>query len=183
MKTAHLSLVSKQPFFFDFFTGSLMQFNYKSSFSVNPPNIRKLQRAIELVENPFLLKPVNKLTNIEVQSDVYMFNYANRLTRFTQFTYWFGRVYSYLGKRSFSDSTYAFDYYRKFILPDKQDGLCLPRALFAASTSKLFPSSGVIFIGIFLPSRTMHAWIIENDKQPDLYDNIWINYEPIAILY
>jgi len=41
----------------------------------------------------------------------------------------------------------------------------------------------VIFIGVFLPSNTMHAWIIEDGKIVDPYDGIWLNFQPVAALY
>jgi len=41
----------------------------------------------------------------------------------------------------------------------------------------------VIFIGVFLPSKSMHAWIIEDGIQPDPSDTMWINFQPVAVLY
>jgi hypothetical protein len=60
--------------------------------------------------------------------------------------------------------------------------LCLQRTLLAAKTSKTFAANGVIFIGAFLPTTSMHAWIIESGRQPDTYDRTWINYRPLLAL-
>jgi hypothetical protein len=40
----------------------------------------------------------------------------------------------------------------------------------------------VVVIGVFLPSRAMHAWTIEGNQMADPYDDIWINYQPVAML-
>ncbi|HOP51209.1 MAG TPA: hypothetical protein PK887_11390 [Ignavibacteriales bacterium] len=63
-----------------------------------------------------------------------------------------------------------------------QRTLCLPRTLFAAATSKSFDKKGVAFIGVFLPSRKMHAWIIEDNSNPDPDDDSWICYQPVAAI-
>jgi hypothetical protein len=61
--------------------------------------------------------------------------------------------------------------------------LCLQRAFLASKISKSFEANGVIFIGAFLPTGDMHAWIIENGIQPDSDDRGWINYRPLLALY
>jgi hypothetical protein len=58
----------------------------------------------------------------------------------------------------------------------------MARCLFAASTSKLFREKGAILIGVFLPTNSLHSWIIEEGKIADPNDNIWINYQPIAMI-
>lgn len=72
-------------------------------------------------------------------------------------------------------------------LPDQQDRgdkLCLQRSLLAIKVSRSFPEAGVLFIGAQLSTLDMHAWIIENQSQPDHQDRSWINYRPIlAIAY
>lgn len=60
--------------------------------------------------------------------------------------------------------------------------LCLPRSIFVATTSKQFKETGVMFIGIFHPTRHMHAWIIEDGIQPYINDNLWINYTPVSVM-
>lgn len=29
----------------------------------------------------------------------------------------------------------------------------------------------------------MHAWIVEDGKQPDPFDDMWINFQPVAAIY
>ena len=39
-----------------------------------------------------------------------------------------------------------------------------------------------MYIGIFLPSRNMHAWVIEDNLQTDEWDNYWILYQPLMMM-
>lgn len=64
-----------------------------------------------------------------------------------------------------------------------QKDLCLPRALYAAKTSQRFKEHGVIFIGVFLPSRAMHAWVVEGGQLSDPFDSEWLHHRPVAALY
>ena len=50
------------------------------------------------------------------------------------------------------------------------------------ASTEIFNEEGVVFIGAFLPSRAMHAWVIEKGIQPDQRDNIWHQYRPIAAI-
>lgn len=61
----------------------------------------------------------------------------------------------------------------------RRDELCLPRTLLAAKTSKTFQQKGVIFIGALITTGDMHAWIIEDGRQPDPEDRFWINFRPL----
>jgi hypothetical protein len=85
-------------------------------------------------------------------------------------------------KARFCNATAAVVAFRSIIPLSQQETLCLPRSLFAAQTSLKFAKSGVVFIGVFLPSRSMHAWIIEDGVQPDRLDSIWLNFRPVAAL-
>lgn len=90
--------------------------------------------------------------------------------------------YAALGSPCFSDSAAGIKFFRSNVLVSQQATLCLPRALFAASMSQRFPDAGVVFIGVFLPSRSMHAWIIEDGHQPDKNDSMWVNFRPVAAI-
>lgn len=37
-----------------------------------------------------------------------------------------------------------------------------------------------MFIGAFLPSVQMHAWVIEDGMPADPHDDNWINFAPVA---
>lgn len=81
----------------------------------------------------------------------------------------------------FDNAAIATDAFCK-IHPENQRVLCLPRSVFAATTSKRFPENGALFIGAFLPSHHMHAWIIEDGTNAYRYDTIWTNYTPVSIM-
>jgi hypothetical protein len=49
--------------------------------------------------------------------------------------------------------------------------------------SRKFADMGVVLIGVFLPSRSLHAWIIEDGMQPDSSDKQWINFQPVAAVF
>ncbi len=94
--------------------------------------------------------------------------------------FWLAYKYVSFLNPSFEDSQQAITFFRRQDYSAPQDSLCLPRSLFAASASRRFAESGVLFIGVFLPSRSMHAWIIEDGRQPDIDDSMWINFRPVA---
>lgn len=60
--------------------------------------------------------------------------------------------------------------------------LCLQRSLLVAKVSRSFETRGVIFIGATLHTGDMHAWIIEDNEQPDADDRDWVNYRPLLAL-
>jgi len=71
-------------------------------------------------------------------------------------------------------------------LPNEKENYiktCLIRTIVAAKLSKSFSKNGVIFIGASLPLGQMHAWIMENQNNPDKFDRNWINYHPLLALY
>jgi hypothetical protein len=97
---------------------------------------------------------------------------------------WFllSRIYSGFGAPCFDSSAAAFQWL------DAHSGTssvvdCLPRCMFVAKTSKSFWQQGVLFVGVFLPTRQMHSWIIDGASQPDSTDRHWINYRPLLALY
>jgi hypothetical protein len=66
---------------------------------------------------------------------------------------------------------------------DSNNDRCLQRSLLVAKTSKSFSQSGVLFIGAEFSTGEMHAWVIENQAQPDPDDRTWINYRPLLALH
>jgi len=81
----------------------------------------------------------------------------------------------------FASAKEASVFFRTYAAGD-QSQLCLARALFSAKTSRRFRAEGVVLIGVFLPARSLHAWVIENGEMADSCDDIWINYQPVATL-
>ena len=95
--------------------------------------------------------------------------------------FWFVNKYSSASKPLFANSLEAFYALGQLGLSAKtdQEG-CLNRTLAVAKCSVEFQRSGVLFIGADLPQTNLHAWIIEDNYQPDPWDRNWINYLPIA---
>lgn len=143
----------------------------------------KVKKPLMQVNHPYLLIPYSRerIINISTHKKI-AYKLAKVYTFLCLKSFLFVRLLSLVRFQIFETTEEAIFFYRK-VFPNKQQNLCLPRALFAACTSKSFKKNGVIFIGVFLPSKAMHAWIIEEDKQPDIYDDIWICYQPVAVMY
>lgn len=92
------------------------------------------------------------------------------------------RLYAGIHRGVFIRSSDAFRWLNKnTALSPEED--CLQRCMFVAKTSLTFRASGVIFIGAFVPTTQMHAWVIDGGSQPDPQDRGWINYTPLLALY
>lgn len=147
----------------------------------------KLNRAIALCRDPYQLAPAaiqlcntsaNTLGRQDLRRGVAI---ANDLIRLCRRQFWLACLSSSFRRPLFENSAEAVSFFREAV-DGEQATLCLPRALFAAKTSRAFAADGVIFIGIFLPSRSMHAWVIESNSLADPVDDIWTNYQPVAAL-
>lgn len=144
--------------------------------------INKLKDALNSVSNPFLL----------VRSELHIYKperikkvisiYANVLVNTCQISFILAYFISKIRFPCFINSQEAIVVFRKLFPGVRQNDLCLPRTLFAAATSKNFKKSGVAFIGVFLPLKHMHAWIIEDGMNADPLDDMWICYKPVAAL-
>lgn len=98
--------------------------------------------------------------------------------------FFLSRLYANLHKNMFIDTKDAMTAISKLPMHREYSHLlCLQRTLLAAKTSKSFKAKGVLFIGAFLPTADMHAWIIEDGFQPDENDRDWINFRPMLALY
>lgn len=143
----------------------------------------KIQAVINSVVNPYQLEPnveiINK--NVVFKNSFYAIYIAKIFTFLILRSFIFFRLLSYFRFSIFDTTEEALIFYRQ-LYSGQQNKLCLPRSLFAACTSKSFKNNGVLFIGVFFPSRAMHAWILEEGKQPDIYDDIWICYQPVAAI-
>jgi hypothetical protein len=143
----------------------------------------KLTKALSLCDNPYKLENIqNNIDKLE-PSNRNIRNKARFLILFCRFNFFLAKQYASFKTRIFSDSAHAISYFHSITANDDKNSLCLPRTFFAAKTSKIFDKEGVIFIGAFLPSRLMHAWIVENGIQPDPKDNIWHQFRPVAAIY
>jgi hypothetical protein len=164
-------------------TGDLLvaERELKNQTTTNFPE--KVKIALALCDNPYRLKKhadkfdasLNQLNRAKFARNI--------LTIFCRFNFLLARKYSDLKSIYFFDSASAINFFYSITSSSQINKLCLPRALFAAKTSAAFDTDGVIFIGAFLPSRSMHAWVIEKGAQPDAQDEIWHQYRPIAAIY
>jgi hypothetical protein len=145
-------------------------------------DVKKVKTCLACCTNPYLLKK----TSVQLHpsnSCFFLIWYVKSLVWLCKYSFLIGRIWSRLGFGYFVTSEEAIQFFRKCFSGSIQNDLCYPRTLFAASMSKKFKENGVIFIGVFLPSNTMHAWIIEDGKIADPYDGIWLNFQPVAALY
>lgn len=136
--------------------------------------------SISTVQNPYLL-------NKKVKEDIGIKSQKRKafgkllISAFSK-SFLLGVFVSNFGRRKYKNASDAIINFRARH-PKNQNNLCLPRAFYAAKTSKKFKESGVLFIGVFLPTKSMHAWIIEDGVQPDPYDDVWINFQPVTAFY
>lgn len=143
----------------------------------------KLRNALDLCNNPYLIRPASAKLATTTGSLTPGAPLAHRMVRACRIGFLPGVFYASLGRPSCESARDAIREFRTLIDPLRQDELCFPRALYAARTSAAFRRSGVVFIGAFLPSRAMHSWIIEDGQQPDPDDSVWLNYQPVAALF
>jgi len=165
-------------------TGSLHQINAQdvSKFqSVEIP--QKVLIALEYCHAPYNLTPPNfDLTDEfdDSQSQALKKMYE-RILFLRKMNYWFVKQYACFTRPLFNDSLQAFSGLAKLNITTLTDSRgCLNRTMAVAKSSIEFKKSGVLFIGADLPHTSLHAWIIENNYQPDPWDRDWINYLPIA---
>lgn len=165
------------------FFGMLLEFEkYNTDKNIIEP--RKVIEALGYCDNPYTLtkwksQEIKKTVN---KKPILKF-YANFLTNMNKLNFSLGKFCANLGQPVFDNATDSIVFFRNNKPGFIQNDLCLTRSLFAASTSKLFKEKGVIFIGVSLPSNLMHAWIVEDGKQPDPFDDMWINFQPVAAIY
>jgi hypothetical protein len=168
----------------DPYLGLLLELE-KYDFDLKIKQPKKLYNALGYCNNPYELK-LSESISFERKSVLHrktLIIYLECLIKIIKLNFGIGRWFTFFGQPSFENAEQAILFFRKNKSGNIQDDLCLSRSLFAASTSKKFKEKGVIFIGVFLPSKSMHAWVIEDGIQPDLNDNIWINFQPVAAIW
>ena len=162
-------------------TGSLFQ---------RPAGLRRMQSypqkitvALEQCNDPFLLSQIDVGQRIGGRpGDERLKVVLRRMIALCEKSFLMGRLYASARLSVFEDAGQAISWFNAHTPNNLQEELCLPRAMFAAKTSACFPSEGVVFIGTLLPTSQMHAWVIENGRQPDVQDRHWVTYRPVASL-
>ncbi len=130
------------------------------------------------VENPYLLKNRRKDTPVPLPNTIVKL-YAWLLVFLSSYCFPLLYVMPYIVHPIYQNAGIAnVIFYQLF--PEKlQKRLCLPRAVFTASLSKRFKKHGTLFIGAFLPTSHLHAWVIEDGMHADIFDKQWIQYTPV----
>ncbi len=186
MTFVHLPIQFETKFYkLNSFLGLLLEFEGVNQNYNNAILPQKLCEAIDYCNNPYRLNKCNSIVkeNRSIFVRKLLNVYSSVLIKTNTFNFWLGRSLAGFRLPCFAETSQAINFFRCNKSGDIQNNLCLPRSLFAASTSKSFKKNGVILIGVSLPSNLMHAWIIENGTQPDPLDNIWINFQPVAAIY
>jgi len=163
------------------FTGDLLEEIASSTANLRLPH--KLATALMLCDRPYMLSPASwQEIAAEAPTSLLPRRLALRMCKICATNFLLARVYCGFRRPFFDSAAQALGFFYSVIPRPLQRHLCLPRALFVAKTSRAFATSGVVFLGTFLPSRLMHAWVIEAGSQPDPRDNIWTQYRPVAAL-
>lgn len=164
--------------------GMLLEFE-KSNTDKTIAMPKKVIEALGYCNNPYTLTKIESVSikKLSVIKKYKLNAYANLLISINKLNFYLVKLCSNIVLPVFDNATSSIVFFRNNMPSDIQNDLCLPRSLFAASTSKLFKKKGVIFIGVSLPSSIMHAWIIEDGKQPDPFDDKWIGFQPVAAIY
>lgn len=135
---------------------------------------------ITAVTNPFMVSKTNPAKTPIIGKFTQF--YAQSLIWLSRNCYPALYILSFLRLNIFNNGEDANEAFR-LIHPSQQDTLCLSRSIFIATTSRQFKTNGTLFIGCFFPTRSLHAWVMENGKNVCRQDVYWTNYRPIAIMY
>ena len=170
------------------FSGALFSFGADYS-SPKPARAlpSKIRNAVQRCSNPYLLSaqgdhaPTSSSPPTSADAEKLGLEFARKLIRFSRRQFLCARLYASWRTPLFATAREAILFFRQHAEGDQEE-LCLARALFAAKTSRMFADHGAVVIGVFLPSRAMHAWVIEGNEMADPCDGIWINYQPVAML-
>lgn len=165
-------------------TGNLHQTSLKDLKSFQQESLpQKILKALEFCNDPYALLPPEFSSSyaFDTQKLDAIQEMYTRIVAFRKLNFWLVNKYAGFSKPLFANSLEAFFALSEinYSVKTDQEG-CLNRTLLAAKCSIEFKKSGVLFIGADLPQNSLHAWIIEDNYQPDPWDRNWINFLPIA---
>lgn len=141
----------------------------------------KAAEALALVNDPYTIEPGRRRGAKATRYKGMVRRYGLLLIWLHKHFYFGLWLLSHLRLSVYDSAAEAIDAFVR-IHPEDQKVLCLPRSVFAATLSRRFKRQGVMFIAAFLPSRHMHAFIIEDGANPCPFDTGWTNYTPIALM-
>lgn len=163
------------------FTGSLLRSSKDLSKKVVSP---KTLSALKYVDNPYnCYKPrdINLSVSSEVKNQLEVMH--NRLLKISNSRFMMSLIYANMQRVLFDTTEQAFSVISKIETQTRdRTKLCFQRSLLAAKTSRSFKEKGVLFVGAQIPTKDMHAWIIEDGGQPDYEDRNWVNYRPLLAI-
>ncbi len=170
-------------------TGSLLKTSLESVNRFSSSKVpQKIDIALKQVNQPYLLKaplsihPVSNFVNLNLSSkEIYLKNKFENLKLSKSLNFYLALLYAGIPSICFENSRQAFATLNSFPFELTRDS-CLEKCLTVAKCSASFRDKGVLFIGAHLPLQAMHAWIIEDDYQPDEADRQWINYLPLMAI-
>lgn len=142
------------------------------------------QLCIAAVTNPFLLHQYDKSDNWkQIKNREKACRWAKLITWLCTHCYPLAYLCTHIRLNLFDNARDASQFYYHVYPSFKQQRvLCLPRAIFIATTSKRFKEHGVMFVGSFLPTVRMHAWVVEDGNNANIYDNEWICFQPVMMM-
>jgi hypothetical protein len=182
MRWFSLPIIERENFYFMCpRTGTLMQSHDEEVGKIDPLP-KKLKVALRLCNQPYSMRSSPASLHDSHKCSERQKMIAQRMLYISRINLFLARQYASYSKPFFNRSSDAIKFFHEATPSSDRSKLCLPRSLFAAKTSKSFNDTGVILIGVFLPSRQMHAWIIEDEQQADPLDNIWHLYRPVAAI-
>lgn len=181
----NIELINKGfQYHFSFFYGCLLRKPCsKDNLGARMPLPSKVSTSLECIYNPYTLSLNNIAAFNRTSPSRLSIIYAHALVLACKHSLLLARILCSMPLIRFPDTAGSIATFQA-IYPEAGDQrtLCLPRTLFAIATSRSFNHKGVAFIGVFLPSRKMHAWIIEDNGNPDLHDDVWVCYQPVTAI-
>jgi hypothetical protein len=168
------------------YSGSLIKDETTETIKISLPE--KVADALRYCNSPYLCQPYDTIFHKKLEINKDIFIRLNRMHRIFVYLsnkrFFLSKQYASFRNLLFPTTTEAIMAISQIALQREQMGkFCLQRTLLALKTSKSFQENGVLFIGALLPTTNMHAWIIENGTQPDIYDREWIHYRPLLAFY
>ncbi len=149
-----------------------------------PHSAPRVREVLSLCDDPYLLDPdeLETLADHTPGHQEIAATILRRMLTVTSLGFALARLYASRRTPLFPNSQSAIRWFHANTPSADRNRLCLPRSLFAAKTSAEFATSGAVVIGTMLPTRNLHAWVIEQRRQPDDADRVWVCYRPIGIL-
>lgn len=165
-------------------SGSLLRFDQGNVEAFKSSKIpRKVTEALRYCENPYELSPTPGSKSIlDIEANKRLQTIYRNLSWLRRSNFFCSILYAGFSRPLYSDSISAMDALSNLFPHHKDSESCLQRSLTVAKTSINFKKNGVLFIGAQLPLKSLHAWIIEDNFQPDRDDRQWINYRPLLAL-